>query len=187
MTAPWYRVLTRLVGLVACALVVVIAAQWLSLSFGWDPLIAIDTVADRTEDFTSSLREGPAMLAAIAILVVGLGFLVSWLLAGRRTRDDRTFRVGNRDRRLRIDRSSLAASLERRLDPVDQRVDATVSVSRRGRVDLRLVTPDTSATGTVADHTAHLRSVIDERSLPCRLGSVDVVDVRRLKSRHRVR
>lgn len=187
MTSPWYRVLSRFVGLVACAIVVIIAAQWLSLSFGWDPLIGTTTVSDRADDLTSSLREGPAMLAAIGILIVGLLLLVAWLLAGRRIRDDRTFRAGDRGRRLRIDRSSLAASLERRLEPLDRRVDATVAVSRRGRVDLRLVTPDTSATGTVAEHTDLLRTVLDERSLPCRLGSVDVVDVRRLKSRHRVR
>lgn len=187
MTSPWYRILSRSVGLVACAIVVVIAAQWLSLSFGWDPLIDIGTVRDVTDDFTRTLREGPTMLAAIGVIVVGVVLLVAWLLAGRRSPDDGTFRVGARGRRLRIDRSSLAASLERRLEPLDRRVDVDVSVSRRGRVDLRLVTPDTSATGTVAEHTDKLRDIVDERNLPCRLGSVDVVDVRRLKSRHRVR
>jgi hypothetical protein len=187
MTIPWYRALTRLVGLLACALVVFVAAQWLSISFGWDPLVGADTIERWSNRITRSLRDGPTMLIAVAVTVIGLLLFVAWLLAGRRTRDDHTFRVGTRGRSLRVERTTLASSLERRLEPLDQRVDATVQVSRRGQIDLRLVTPDTSATGTVAEHTEHLTSILSERSLPCTLRSVDVIDVRRQKSRHRVR
>ncbi|BAN03587.1 hypothetical protein [Ilumatobacter coccineus] len=187
MTIAWYRAITRLVGFATCALVVLIAAQWLSLSFGWKPVVDTDTVATRTDRFRSTLREGPAILIAVTLIIGGVVLFVAWLLAGRRTRDDGTFRVGTRQRRLRIDRNTLAASIERHLEPIDRRVDATVSVTRRGQVDLRLVTPDTSATGTVSEHTAAVTGLLSERSLPCTLRSVDVIDVRKLKSRHRAR
>lgn len=187
MTTAWYRALTRLVGFIACAAVIVVAAQWLSLSFGWDPVIGIDAVTRRSNRFRSPLNDGVAILVAVALGVAGLTLLIAWVLAGRRTRDDRTFRVGRRNRRLRIDRNSLAASIERRLEHLDQRVDATVDISRRGNVNLRLVTPDTSATGTVAEHTNAVTSMLSDRGLPCKLRSVDVVDVRKLKTRHRVR
>lgn len=183
----WYRVLTRLAGFVACAVVVLIAAQWLSLGFGWNPLIGADTVAERTDGFRATLNEGPAILIAVALIVGAVVLFAAWLLAGRRAHDDRTFRIGNRSRGLRVDRNTLAASIERRLEPLDRRVDATVTVGRRGQLDLRLVTPDTSATGTVAEHTALVADVLTERNLPCRLRKVDVVDVRAIKSRHRVR
>jgi hypothetical protein len=187
MRQPWYRLVSRLVGFAACALAAVVAAQWLSLGLGWDPLIDLDTVQRRTDEWRSSLREGPAMLAALASIAGGLVLLAAWVLAGRRSRADGTFRLTRTRGAMRVDRASLAASLERRLDPIDRRVDATVSVSRRGNVDLRLVTPDTSATGTVAEHTRELSALLDQRGLPCKLRSVDVIDVRRLKSRHRVR
>lgn len=127
------------------------------------------------------------MLIAVGVGVLAVGLLIAWLFTLRHPTRDDTFRAGARARRLRIDRDSLAASLERRLEPIDQRVDATVSVSRRGKVDLRVVTPDVSATGPAAEHIAVLSDVITERSLPCRLGVVSVVDVRKLKNRHRVR
>lgn len=96
-------------------------------------------------------------------------------------------RVGSRRDGLRIDRDSLGASLERRLEPLDRRVDASIAVSRRGRVDLRLVTPDPSVVGPVAEQTTALTEILTDRGLPCRLGNVNVIDVRKLKSRHRVR
>jgi len=183
----WFRTITRLCGFAACASVVVIAAQWLSISFGWDPLVDPDTVARRADRIAGSLREGPAMLAAVGVEVVGVICLVSWLLAMRHPMSDDTFRVGARKDRLRLDRDSLAASLERRLDPLDQRVDTSVEISRRGRVDLRVVTPDPSITGPAAEHANALSEILTERGLPCRLRKLDVIDVRRLKSRHRVR
>ncbi len=183
----WYRTVTRLAGFAACAILILIAAQWLSLGFGWSPMIGTDTVAERANRVTSTLNEGAAILIAVALIIGGIVLFVAWLLAGRRTHDDRTFRIGKKSRRLRIDRNTLAASIERRLEPLDRRVDATVDVTRRGHVDLRLVTPDTSATGTVAEHTALVTDVLDERNLPCRLRKVDVIDVRKLKTRHRVR
>lgn len=187
-TSPtWYRPLTRVCGLAASLFVVALAAQWLSLSFGWDPLVSIETVRRRSDDIAGPLREGPAMLVAVALGVVALGALVGWLLSLRHPNRDATFRVGARADRLRIDRDSLAASLERRLAPLDRRVDADVTVTRRGRVDVRLVTPDVSATGPIAEHTEFLADVLTERGLPCRVGNVDVVDVRRLKDRHRIR
>ncbi len=187
MTTTWYRTLPRIAGFVACALVVLVAAQWLSLGFGWNPVIGMETVAARTDRFTSTLNEGPAILIAVALIVAGAVLFVAWLLAGRRTHDDHTFRIGARKRRLRVDRNTLAASLERRLEPLDRRVDATINITRRGHVDLRLVTPDTSATGTVAEHSRLVTDVLTERNLPCKLRKVDIVDVRKLKSRHRVR
>ncbi len=187
MTITWFRVLARITGLATCALILVVAAQWLSLSFGWTPLVDLHTVNSRTDRFSSALREGPSILLAAGLVIVGVVLFAAWLLAGRRTRDDRTMRVGARRRMFRIDRDSLAASLERRLEPLDRRVDVAVRVTRRGRVDLRLITPDTSATGPTAEHVRVLADVLDERHLPCHIGSVDVVDVRKLKSRHRVR
>lgn len=183
----WLRILVRVCGLVACAIVVVLAAQWLSISFGWDPLVSSDTIDERTNSIGGPLREGPAMLAAVAVGVIGLLAAAAWLMSFRHPSRDHTFRAGPRSQRLRIDRDSLAASLERRLEPIDRRVDASVSVTRRGRVDLRIVSPDPSMTGPAAEHSAALADVLTQRSLPCRVGTVDVVDVRKLKSRHRVR
>ena len=183
----WYRTTSRLAGLVACVFVVLVAAQWLSLGFGWDPLIGSETVGTRTDRFRSSLNEGAAILIAAALIIAGVVLFVAWLLAGRRVHDDRTFRVGSRSRRLRVDRNSFAASIERRLAPLDRRVDASVNITRRGHVDLRLVTPDTSVTGTVAEHRALITEILAERNLPGRLRKVDVVDVRKLKTKHRVR
>lgn len=183
----WFRLTARVCGFVACASVVALAAQWLSISFGWDPLVAIGTVEQRTADIKGSLRDGPAIIAAVGVVLVGLLCLGAWLLAMRRPARDDTFRVGARRDGLRIDRDSLGASLERRLEPLDRRVDSTVAVSRRGRVDLRLVTPDPSVTGPAAEQSAALTDILTERGLPCRLRDVKIIDVRKLKSRHRVR
>lgn len=183
----WFRIFARACGFVACAIVVALAAQWLSISFGWDPLISVDRINARARQIAGPLREGPAMLVAIGVGIVGLIALAAWLMSMRSPSSDATFRAGPRRERLRIDRDSLAASLERRLQPIDRRVDATVSVSSRGGVDLRLVTPDPSTTGPVSEHTAALADLLTERALPCRVRRVDVIDVRKLKSRHRVR
>jgi hypothetical protein len=183
----WYRVIARICGFAACASVVALAAQWLSISFGWDPLVGTDTVDRWTDRIGGPLREGPAMLAAIGVVAAGGLCFGAWLLTLHHPMRDDTFRAGTRRDRVRIDRDSLAASLERRLEHVDQRVDASVQVSRRGRVDLRVVTPDPSVSGPAAEHAAELGKVLTERGLPCRVRKVDIVDVRRVKSRHRVR
>ena len=177
----------RVCGFAVCGFAIVVAAQWLSLSFGWDSLFSADTVRRRTDDIAGTIREGPAMLVAVGVGIVGLVASIGWLLSFRHSSRDTTFKFGSRSDQVRIDRETLAASLERNLEPLDQRVDVSVSVSRRGRVDLRLVTPDVSATGPAAEHVSVLTDSLGERGLPMRIGRVDVVDVRRLKSRHRVR
>ena len=187
MTTSWYHISSRLLGLLACVVVVVLGAQWLALSFGWEPIIGERVASEWSERVSRPLREGPAMLVAVAAAAAGAVLLVGWVLAGRRGRPERSYRLGRRSRRLRIDRSTLAASLERRLDPLDRRVDVHLDVDRGGGLHLRLVTPDTSATGTVAEHSQRLKDVLDERGLTNRVKSLDVLDVRKLKSRHRVR
>lgn len=183
----WFRIIARVCGFAACAIAVAVAAQWLSLSFGWDPLVETATVDRWADRIAGPVREGPAFLAAVGVVALGLLGLFAWALTFRHPMSDDTFRVGPRGNLVRIERNSLAASLERRVEHLDRRVDASVDVSRRGRVDLKVVTPDPSATGPAAEHAAEISKILTERGLPCRLRRVDVIDVRRLKSRHRVR
>ena len=118
------------------------------------------------------------MLAAVGVVVVGVICLVSWLLSMRHPMSDDTFRVGARKDRLRLDRDSLAASLERRLEPLDRRVDTSVEISRRGRVDLRVVTPRRHDC-RVLDHSRfgpsdHFEPLAVQRCMPVGNGKASV-------------
>ena len=88
----WYRITARVCGFIACAAVVLLAAQWLSLSFGWDPLVATDTAQQRANDVEGAIRDGPAIIVAVAVFLIGVLCFVAWVLSIRPPARDDTFR-----------------------------------------------------------------------------------------------
>ncbi|MDZ7733914.1 MAG: hypothetical protein U5R31_13370 [Acidimicrobiia bacterium] len=166
--------------------VLAVAVQWLLLGFEAEPLMARGRVDDVTDWATDRVSAGAALLAGIALVAVGAA--MAWVLWTTR-RIDRAVITTRRGRHgwTRIDRSTLEDALTRVLEAVDRRNDIVVRVGRRGRVDLRIVTPDPSAMGS----SQELRDSIDElagaRNLPIRAGRITVTLPRRMTARRRVR
>lgn len=167
------------------ALTLMAATQLLLLSFETDPLLSTNTIDDIAGWIRERPRPGPGILGGLALGVVA-GWL-GWALVRSFGTDRRVITTRRRRGWTKLDRASLEAAFERRLEAVDRRNDVRVSVSRRGRVDATLVTPDPSAIGPAQE----LRDVIDEtcaaRSLPCRSGRIVATVPRRSTARREVR
>ncbi|MCY3953820.1 MAG: hypothetical protein OXG69_14925 [bacterium] len=175
----------RAIGAVVAGIVLLAAAQLLMLSFEIDPPLSRGAVDDLTEWVRGSPSTGTGLFAGIALVLLALGGL--WQLV-------RTFGTGGRvltTRRRRgwtkLDRITLEDAIERRLEAIDRRSDVRVRITRRGQVNVRLVTPDPSAVGPVQE----LRDAVDEqcaaRALPCRSGRITATVPRRMTRRRRVR
>ncbi|MCY3560029.1 MAG: hypothetical protein OXH20_02490 [bacterium] len=87
----------------------------------------------------------------------------------------------------KLDRPTLEDAIERRLEAIDRRNDVRVRITRRGRVHVRLVTPDTSAIGPIQEARDAIDEHCAERVLPCRSGRITATVPRRMTRRRQVR
>lgn len=175
----------RVVGAVVAGIVLLGAAQLLTLSFEIDPPLSRAAVDDLGGWVQGSPSTGTGTFVGIALALLALGGFWTFgraLGTGRRVLTTRRRRGWTK-----LDRVTLEDAIERHLEAIDRRNDVGVRVSRRGRVNVRLVTPDPSAIGPIQE----LRDAIDEqcasRALPCRSGRITVTTPRRMTRRRQVR
>ncbi len=179
-------VVARALGLTGALLVLAVAVQWLLLGFEADPLLDHGRVRDLTDWIAERPRAGAALFSGIA-LVMGCLVLL-WVLWSTRTLDRLVITTTRaRSGWTKIDRLTLGASLTRVLDAIDRRTDLTVHVTRRGRVDLRVVTPDPSSVGSLQELRDAIDALAASRNLPIRSGRITVTVPRRMTARRRVR
>lgn len=175
----------RVIGLVVAGIVLLAAAQLLMLSFEVDPPLSRAAIEDLGEWVRGSPSTGTGIFVGIALMLLALGGM--WTFG-------RMFGTGGRvltTRRwrgwTRLDRGTLENAIERRLEAIDRRNDVRVRISRRGQVNVRLVTPDPSAIGPVQE----IRDAVDDqcasRALPCRSGRITATVPRRMTRRRQVR
>lgn len=177
------RLWARIVGLCVAAASAVAATQFLTLGFETKPLMTTDTVATLTDWIRRPPMPGPGVLAAIALAVAGFAALAGTVWP-RRGPSAITTR-----RRLgwtRIDRRSLEAAIQRRLEALDRRSDLNTTVHRSGRVDIEVVTIDTALDGPGAKVRDALEELCVERQLPCRPGVVTVQGRKSTKRRNTI-
>lgn len=175
----------RAVGLVVAGIVLLAAAQLLMLSFEIDPPLSRAAIDDLGGWVRGSPSTGTGIFVGIALVLLALGG--AWKFG-------RMFGTGGRvltTRRWRgwtkLDRVTLEDAIERQLEAIDRRNDVHVRITRRGQVNVRLVTPDPSAIGPVQE----IRDAIDvqcaSRALPCRSGRITATVPRRMTRRRKVR
>jgi hypothetical protein len=175
----------RGIGLLVAAIVLTVAAQWLLLGLEYDPLIDRTQVDDLTGWITGDPRKGAELLVGMAVVLAAL--VIGWVLWQSRGVDRPVITTRRRHGWTKVDRHNLADAIERRLETVDRRSDLEVKVRRRGRVDLRLVTPDPSALGPIQEYRDTIDELATEQHLPIRSGRVVVTVPRRMTSRRRIR
>ncbi len=175
----------RLLGLIVAAIVLMAATQLLLLSFETDPLLD----RERVDSIADWIRDRPR--AGAGILIGGaLGLLVIWLVWAAISTlgtDRRVITTRRRGGWTKVDRATLEDAVERRLEAVDRRSDVSVGISRRGRVDLKVTTPDPARAGPVQELRDATDDLCTSRSLPCRSGRITVTVPRRMTARRRVR
>lgn len=175
----------RAIGAVVAAIVLMAAMQLLMLSFEIDPLFSRETIDDLGGWVRGSPSTGTGIFVGIALVLLALGGLWKFgrmFAAGRRVLTTRRRRGWTK-----LDRITLEDALERQLEAIDRRSDVRVRITRRGQVNVRLVTPDPSAVGPVQE----IRDAIDgqcaARALPCRSGRITATVPRRLTRRRQIR
>ncbi len=166
------RLVPRLVGLGVAVIVLMAATQLLTLSVGSDPVLDRDDVDAVTRWIRGEHRGGADVLIGLALVAAGC-WLVWVLIASLRT-DRKVLRTRRRDGWTRIDRRSLARSLERRLATMDPDATLSVQVRRNARVDATVATTSPWPEDRLDAIQAALERLIAERGLPCRPGRVAV-------------
>ncbi|MCA1705971.1 MAG: hypothetical protein LC808_23000 [Actinobacteria bacterium] len=178
------RLAPRLVGLCVAVIVLMAATQLLTLSVSSDPVLDREDVHAVTRWMRRAHNSGAEVLIGLALFAAGCWLawaLVASLGIGRKVL---TSRRG--DGWTRIDRRSLAESLERSLAPVDPHATVAVNVRRNRRVDLTVVTTSPWPDERLEETRAELERLLGERGLPCRAGRVAAKTPRR-DQRSRVR
>ena len=177
------RFLARLVGLVVAATLAVAATQLFAIGFETRPLFNDSSLTSIRSWITSRPAPATALLAGMAMAALAIAMFAS-ISTGQTSP---SVRIRRRDGWTRVDRASLADSLERRLESIDRRNSVTVTIGRRGTVDLDITTSDLSIDGPATELPAALAAICDERALPCRPGIVTLKPRTSAKRRHTVR
>ena len=128
---------------------------------------------------------GTGIFVGIALVLLALGGM--WKFGRMFGTGGRVLTTRRRRGWTKLDRVTLEDAIERQLEAIDRRNDVHVRINRRGRVNVRLVTPDPSTIGPIQE----IRDAIDEqctsRALPCRSGRITATTPRRMTRRRQVR
>ena len=179
------RIVLRVLGLGVAAIVLVAATQLLLLGFEADPLLSRSRVDSFVRSIQDPVHPGPGILVGLAL--VGLAALLLGVIVASLRTDRPVLTTRRRGGWTKIDRKTLADALERRLEDVDRRSDLDLEVTRRGRVNVKIVTPDPAAAGPAQELRDAVDDEIERRGLPCRSGRITVNVPRRMTSRRRIR
>ena len=175
----------RVIGLVVAGIVLLVAAQLLLLSFEIDPPLSRAAIDDLGEWVRGSPSTGTGLFVGIALALLALGGLWNFgrmLGTGRRVLTTRRWRGWTT-----LDRITLEDAVERQLEAIDRRNAVRVRVTRRGQVNVRLVTPDPSAIGPAQEIRDAIDAQCTSRALPCRSGRITATVPRRMTRRRQVR
>lgn len=173
-----YRQLTlRFVGLCVAAAVLVAATQTLKLSVESDPVLGRDGVRDVTRWIGREHSGGAEVLVGLGLIALAC-WLVWTFIASLRT-DQKVLRARRGDGWTRIDRRTLADSLQRSLAAVDSHAAVFVEVRRTGRVDVTMASSSPRPDERLEETRAELDRLIEQRSLPCRPGRMAIKAPRR--------
>lgn len=175
----------RAIGLVVAGIVLLAAAQLLMLSFEIDPPLSRDAIDDLAGWVRGSPSTGTGIFVGIALVLLALRGV--WTFGRMFGTGGRVLTTRRRRGWTKLDRVTLEDAVERQLEAIDRRNDVHVRITRRGQVNVRLVTPDPSAIGPAQE----IRDAIDElctsRGLPCRSGRITATVPRLMKRRRQVR
>ena len=176
--------LLRTLGLTVATIVLMLAAQFILLSFETTPLVPEGVVHDIAAWARRRPLPGAGILAGLAMSAFALWSF--WCLVRSLGGDRRTITVRRQDGWTKIDRTGVERLIERALREHDPDLDPTLSVGRRGEVEAEVVT----SKPTTVEAADELRAVIDrtcsERSLPCRPDRITMSAPVRRSSRRRV-
>ncbi len=178
-------IIMRVLGLAVAAVVVIAAAQLLMLSFEIDPLFSREAIHRLTGWIQGDPSTGAGILSGIALVIASLVGL--WMYGRLLGAGGRVLTTRRRRGWTKLDRTTLEDTFERRLAALDRRNDIRVRITRRGRVNVRLVTPDPSAMGPAQEIRDALDDHCAERALPCRSGRIKATVPRRMNWRRKVR
>jgi hypothetical protein len=169
--ATWRQLALRLLGSCAGLAIVAIAAQLLAISLGTQALLGQGDVDATVDWIRRSHGDGAEVLVGAALVALAVWF--TWAFVSTlRTR--RPVVVTRRESGwTRIDRRTLAGSLERSIGLVVPRARIAVRVRRKGRVDVTIFTRDPDSAHYVEESLAELERLITERGLPCTVGRVE--------------
>jgi len=167
------------------AIVVMAATQLLMLGFESSPLLTQGQVDSLTGWIDDRPHVATGLLAGIALVLVSIYLIVS-IIRSMGT-DRRVITTRRRHGWTRFDCSTLEDAVERKLAAVDRRNDVTAHATRRGRIDLSIVTPDPTAMGPARELREALDDYCTQRTLPCRSGRVTATTPRRMTKRRRIR
>ena len=175
----------RIIGAAVAGIVLLAAAQLLMLSFEIDPPLSRGAVDDLTGWVQGSPSTGTGLFVGIALVLLALGGL--WKFGRSLGTGGRVLTTRRWQGWTKLDRITLEDAFERQLEAIDRRNDVRVRITRRGQVNVRLITPDPSAIGPIQE----MRDAIDEhctaRDLPCRSGRITATTPRRMTRRRQVR
>ena len=177
--------LSKLLGLITAAAITAVAVQFLAISFGWDPLVSADVTTEATTWIRRRPSEGAAALAGFALMLAAAVIAIE-AFASRRGRGH-AITLRRREGWTRLDRPSLADSLERAVAAVDRRASVSIRIGPRGGMRMNIATPDPTATGAAGDIRRETESVIERRRLPLRLRRTVATIPRRSSARRRPR
>jgi hypothetical protein len=175
----------RAAGLVVAAIVLIAATQFLLHGFETDPLLDAEIIADLSDWITRPPRQGAALLAGTALIILAAG--LGWLTWTTRAGHQPVITTRRKNGWTKVDRKTLTSAVTRRLERIDQRSDLDVTIDRRGRVDLHLVTPDPSVGGPLQDYRDAIDEEVARRHLPIRSTRATVTQSQRSTGRRRVR
>jgi len=177
------RLLARFVGLVLAATLAVAATQLFTIGFETSPLFSEVRLASFQDRVTSRPAPATEILLGAALSLLAVGVLASLFSSP----NPPSLRSRNSNGWTSVDRTSLADSLQRRLEAIDRRSNVNVTIDRRGRIDLNITTTDFSIDGPLTEIPAALASICEERSLPCQPGTVTIQPRTRAKRQHTIR
>lgn len=178
------RMLSRIAGLAGGAALATVAAQLLTIGFEAEPVLDPATVADLQAWLVRRPRTGAALLGGVVLCLAGVAALAGTLLV--RVRRGPVVPLGRAadGGRTVVDAPAAASAVARAVRELDSRVEASARLTRRGRLVLRIRTPEPGLAGHLADIRDHVERICTERGIPCRRV---VLSVRTRRASGRVR
>lgn len=173
------------IGLLAAAIVAVVAVQLFAVGLGWSPPLTPDAVGTATNQVRNTPQPGVSMIVGVSLEVIALILAIVLLkdLIGPR-RPTVSIRRGSGS--TKVDRPTLEASLERELNQLDVRTKVDVSVHRRGKTNVTVHTADPTRTGPSHLVADRLHELISERHLPLSVKRITVAPATGKAKRKRV-
>lgn len=177
----WRQVALRVLGILVALAVLAVAAQYLVLAVSDQALLPRDDVRATARWVARSHGDGTEILVGIGLVLVGL--LLAWAFVSTIGASRRVITTRRANGWTRVDRASLAPSIQRVVDPEFPRDDVAVRLARRRQVGAVVRTDDVHPNEVVAAVQAEIERTIESRALPLQAGRVESRRLHRQPSR----